>query len=107
MSKRRLQATPGRGGVWAVILLLWVPVLQAGLTCHIHPPADLQPDKKQETQQAMLVGPFSAIKACEQGNAVLFSGAGRCHCSFDATGKGRKLPTEPWQGEAVPQAPLP
>jgi hypothetical protein len=81
---------------------------QAALTCHIHPPQVATTDGLQQPAEApLIVGPFSTIAACEQGNAVLFSGQGRCHCSFDSKGKDAGLPVEPPQGGLPEGMPLP
>ncbi len=49
--------------------------------CHIHPPAS-----ESDAAPPAIVGPYGSINACEQANALLYSGQGRCHCAFDGAG---------------------
>ena len=72
----------------------------AGLTCHIHPPVTEQTDA-----QPQIVGPFSSTRTCEKANAMLFSGKGRCHCSFGTDSmlpRGRNAPSTPEDPAPLP-----
>ncbi len=53
-------------------------VAGTGPVCHIHPPAS-----DSAMTPPPIVGPYASGEACEQENARLFAGQGRCHCAFD------------------------
>ena len=97
------QCIPVYGWMCLCGLLSSASPVWAGLSCHIHPPAG----QAKNAESPMIIGPFSSTIACEQANTLLYGGQGRCHCSFDNSGKGSLSNSDLPPGEAPGATPLP
>lgn len=68
-------------------LLAFAAASAAGPVCHIHPPV-----ADAAAPSPPIVGPYESAAACEQANALMYAGQGRCHCAFDGGVSGIRAP---------------
>jgi hypothetical protein len=81
----------------------------AELSCHLHAPADLArpaaPPQLTDIPAASAMPVYATTLACDEANALLYQGRGRCHCRFDAgSGSGMMAPPpiEPSGAQPLP-----